>query len=240
MEMLGKMRNLKAVFFDADGTLVDHEECERLALVHLFRYIGIDYRDEFQRVFRPLDAELWTSAARGECPVRREDIPTYRFKVLFERLGIKFGDFARANDLFKEGLAATASLTAGAEEAVAALHAMGLTLCVVTNGLISLQRPRVANSKIGKYISQIIVSEEVGAFKPNPLIFTTLLERLCLAPENVIMVGDSLQNDILGAKNAGIKSVWYNPGRVKNDTEITPDYEIHNLTQVLEIIEVSE
>jgi FMN phosphatase YigB (HAD superfamily) len=49
------------------------------------------------------------------------------------------------------------------------------------------------------------------------------------------MIGDSLKNDIQGAKNANIKSVWYNPGHDKNETDILPDYEINNLLQLKDI-----
>ena len=112
------------------------------------------------------------------------------------------------------------------------LHNKSFLLCVVTNGLIELQKPRVINSEIGKFISHIIVSEEVGEYKPNPLIFTTLLNRIQLNPCDVIMIGDNLKNDIQGAKNAGIKSIWYNPEHMENRTDIIPDYEITDLFEL--------
>lgn len=227
---------LKAIFFDADGTLVDHEECERLALMHVFAGIGLPYRDEIQRVFRPLDAELWNGEIHGGGKIPPEEIPTYRFKCLFERVGVDFCDYARANELFKQGLAGATALIGGAAELIADLHGAGYVLCVVTNGLVELQLPRVANSEIGKFISEIIVSEEVGAPKPNPLIFRTLLARLGLNAGEVIMVGDSLKNDILGAKNAGIKACWFNPARAENRTGIAPDFEIDNLSRLQGII----
>jgi FMN phosphatase YigB (HAD superfamily) len=46
------------------------------------------------------------------------------------------------------------------------------------------------------------------------------------------MVGDSLKNDILGAKNANIKAIWYNPEQQRNESDITPDYEIANLLHI--------
>jgi len=116
------------------------------------------------------------------------------------------------------------------------LHSKEYLLCVVTNGLVKLQRPRVTNSKLNEFISHIIVSEEVGEHKPNPLIFNELLKRIRMNPCNVIMVGDSLKNDIQGAKNAGIKSVWYNPENYENKTDILPDYEINDLMQLNEML----
>ena len=226
------MDNLKALFFDADGTLVNHEECEKQALVYLFESIGENYKNEYQEVFRPLDHMLWDSESYNGNPVRTEDIPTFRFEIFFEKIKIRYDNYAKANDLFKIGLANAVALIENAEEIIEHFYHENYILCVVTNGLIELQRPRVTNSKIGKFISHIMVSEEVGAHKPNPLIFNTLLERICLRPENVIMIGDSLKNDIQGAKNADIKSVWYNPEHDKNETNILPDYEISNLSQL--------
>jgi len=225
-----------AVFLDADGTLVNHEMCEKQALVHMFTNIGIAYKNMYQEIFRPLDYQLWDSAADGTCPVSGEEIPVYRFKCLFERIGVQYNDCERANELFKEGLANSTALIENAVELVTALCDMGLILCVVTNGLVQLQKPRVVNSEIGRFISHIIVSEEVGAHKPNPLIFNELLGRLGLDADNVIMLGDSLKNDVQGAKNAGIKSIWFNPGRIINETAISPDYEIHNLLDAVGVI----
>jgi len=226
------MDNLKAIFFDADGTLVNHYECEKQALTYLFENIGIPYSDEYHDVFRPIDHALWDTLSYNGISVPRDKITTYRFKLLFDKCGIAYDDYFNANELFKIGLAGSVALINGAVEVVDYLHSKNYLLCVVTNGLIKLQRPRVANSEIGKFISHIIVSEEVGEHKPNPLIFNALLKKICLNPCDVIMIGDSIKNDIQGAKNAGIKSIWYNPEHAENKTDIAPDYEITNLLEL--------
>jgi len=226
------MYNPKAIFFDADNTLIDHRECEKQALIYLFNNMGMTYKSEYQDVFRPLDQKLWDCESYDGVPISREDIPVYRFKLFFEMINIVYHDHVKANDLFKIGLADSSALTENAEEIIEYLHDKGYILCVVTNGLTALQKPRVVNSKIGKFISHVIVSEEAGAHKPDPLIFYSMLNRLCLTSDDVIMVGDSLTNDIQGAKNAGIRAVWYNPGHAKNETDSVPDYEIDDLIQL--------
>lgn len=230
------MENIKAIFFDADDTLVDHKECERQALIHLFNNIGIEFKQEYQDIFRPLDEKLWDSVAHGTCLVPKEDIPTYRFKNFFDILEIKYTDYEKANRLFQEGLSNSVALLEGAEEIVKYLYEKNYKICIVTNGLIKLQKPRVINSNISKYLLEVIVSEEVGAFKPEPKIFNILLERIELNNNEVIMIGDSLKKDILGAKNANIKNVWYNPELEVNKTDITPDYEINNLDDIKNIL----
>ena len=226
------MDKIKAIFFDADGTIVDHKECEKQALAYLFDNIGIGYKDEYQDIFRPLDHELWDSESYDGVPVSRDDIPTYRFKLLFEKISIAYDDYVKANDLFKVGLANSVALMENADQVMEYLYDKNYVLCVVTNGLIELQRPRITNSTIARFVSHIIVSEEVGAHKPNPLIFNALLKRISLNPHDVIMIGDSLKNDIKGAKNANIKAIWFNPENHKNETDILPDYEINSLLQV--------
>jgi len=123
-----------------------------------------------------------------------------------------------------------------AEEIMQYLHEKNYKLYVVTNGLVKLQRPRVMNSRIAGYISDIIVSEEVGADKPDPKIFYTLLRKTNLNPKEVLVVGDSLDKDIKGAQNARIGSVWYNPECDVNITNIIPDYEISDLLELKKII----
>jgi len=226
------MDNLKAIFFDADGTLVDHKECERQALVYVFDNIGVSYKNEYHNIFRQIEQTIWDTGFYDCIHIPRENVFTYRFKILFEKLNINYEDYVKSNELFKIGLADSVALNNNAVKIVEYLHNKSFLLCVVTNGLIELQRPRVINSEIGKFISHIMVSEEVGEHKPNPLIFTTLLNRIQLNPCDVIMVGDSLKNDIQGAKNAGIKSIWYNPGHMENKTDIIPDYEITDLFEL--------
>ena len=230
------MDKYKALFFDADGTLVNHKECEKQALVYLFDHIGAAYKNEYQELFRPLDHMLWETGLHTDKPVPIESVPTYRFKVFFEEIDIKYDDYAKANELFKTGLANSSALIKNTETIIEYLYNRGYLLCVVTNGLTELQKPRISKSNIGKYISHIIVSEEVGEHKPNQLIFNTLLKRININPCDVLMIGDSLKNDIQGARNAGIKSVWYNPIHQTNKTEIIPDYEIDDLMQLKDML----
>ncbi|MBR6643946.1 MAG: YjjG family noncanonical pyrimidine nucleotidase [Lachnospiraceae bacterium] len=226
------LENIKAVFFDADNTLIDHRECEKQALLAVFQGIGVTYKEEYQTIFRPLDRRLWDSVAQGTCPVSRKEIPEYRFKVLFEQLGIEYQDYSRVNELFKEGLTSSSALMEHAEEIVQYLYEKKYRLYVVTNGKVNLQRPRVMNSNIAKFITDIIVSEEVGADKPSPKMFQVLLKRVNLTSKEVIMVGDSLDKDVQGAHNAGIRAVWFNQDECINDSGIVPEYEIRSLLEL--------
>ena len=79
-----ELDNIKAVFFDADDTILDHKQSEKEALIYLFNKIGEEYKEEYQDIFRPLDKKLWNSVRNNSNTVPKEDIPEYRFKELFK------------------------------------------------------------------------------------------------------------------------------------------------------------
>jgi HAD superfamily hydrolase (TIGR01662 family) len=86
----------------------------------------------------------------------------------------------------------------------------------------------------------VITSAAKGIRKPNPRIFQPVLAGWNLAPQNVAMVGDTLGADILGAKNAGLFSIWVTqfadtPGNRSHLDTIEPDLEIENLAQLLNV-----
>ena len=60
------------------------------------------------------------------------------------------------------------------------------------------------------FVDCLVVSEEVGAVKPEPAIFEEALNRLQSGAEEELMVGDSWKDDILSAHKVGIRAVWLN------------------------------
>ena len=69
---------------------------------------------------------------------------------------------------------------------------------------------KMKSSKIQHYFDQVITSESVGVKKPNPLIFEHALSVAKATKENSIMIGDSLEADIEGAINFGMKAIYFN------------------------------
>ena len=67
--------------------------------------------------------------------------------------------------------------------------------------------PVLDKFELRKYFDEIVLSYEVGMLKTNPKMFEHALSKLKLKKEDVIMVGDSMETDIKGANNAGIKPV---------------------------------
>lgn len=83
-------------------------------------------------------------------------------------------------------------------------------LGMLTNGAPDLQREKIKRAGLERYFDAIVISGEVGVGKPDPEVFSHLLERLDARPQETTMVGDSLPCDIIGAHRSGIRAVWVN------------------------------
>jgi HAD superfamily hydrolase (TIGR01662 family) len=119
-----------------------------------------------------------------------------------------------------------------------ALKQMGLRLGLVSNaGDAHDVDTLVDQNRLRPYFEQVIVSANVGVRKPNPRIFKLALDYFKVAPEATAMVGDTLGADVLGARNAGIASIWItrranrSDNRAHEDT-IQPDAVISRLSEL--------
>ena len=110
-------------------------------------------------------------------------------------------------------------------------------LALLSNGAPDLQREKIRGSRLGAYFNAILISGEIGVRKPEPEMFSLALDKLGVSANEAVMVGNRIDSDIVGAKNAGITAVWLNRDRVQNDTGIEPDLEISTLDQLSLICE---
>ena len=83
-------------------------------------------------------------------------------------------------------------------------HVLGL----VTNGAPDLQREKLAASGLESRFASTVISGELGIGKPDARIFDRALHELGVAAGDAVMVGDSLERDVAGARAAGLRSVW--------------------------------
>ena len=78
----------------------------------------------------------------------------------------------------------------------------------------------LTEKKLGHLFSSIIISDEVGVRKPSPDIFSVALTSLETDAKDTLFVGDSWEEDIVGAAKFGMDSVWINPGRTRHEETI--------------------
>ena len=83
-------------------------------------------------------------------------------------------------------------------------------LHIITNGFQEVQRKKLENASIASYFEHVIDSETAGVKKPNPHIFNFSLQKAEVEPQKAIMIGDSLEADVLGARAVGLHTLHYN------------------------------
>lgn len=118
------------------------------------------------------------------------------------------------------------------------LRRKGLRLALVSNMLLPgrLLAARLARAGALACFDSIVVSSDAGYMKPHPEIFRRALRETRLEPEEVLFVGDTYGQDIVGAKRVGLRTAWFNsrhePRALAQDDP--PDDEIAGLAELIE------
>jgi len=220
------------ILFDADGTLFDYEAAEAAALQAAFEQTGLTYGPTCLAAYQRVNQAVWRELELGL--ITPQALRVVRFSRLLNELGAP-ADAPALSERYVARLSEQAQLIAGAE---AVVRALGRTrrLAIITNGMRDVQRPRLARSAIADCFADLIISEEIGAAKPDPAFFDIALHRIGRPPRAaVLVVGDSLTSDIAGGHRSGIDTCWYNPGGAPNETDAPATYEIRALDDLLAI-----
>ncbi|CAK9275051.1 unnamed protein product [Sphagnum jensenii] len=206
-------RNLEAVFFDLDDTLVLTHAADTVAYkavqALVQQRIPLMNGDEMLKVFiAKFDVQPWDLTHQVE-------VTEWRARIWGEALksqGVEDMELARdMQHCFDEERMLSFQWVPGVEAMVRSLHAQGIKVGIITNGHFSVQRTKLKACKADQLFDMILVGGEEPNQKPHKDIFLKACKLTGSKPENSIMVGDNLKTDIQGAQNAGfLATVWVN------------------------------
>ena len=221
------------LFFDADGTLFDYNRAEATAFRKAFEYLKFQFEDGYLNVYQKINSQLWQALERHE--ITPAVLRVRRFELLLEALQLT-GSADDLNVAYVEQLGLCTDLIDGAYEVLQTLSKTS-RIAIVTNGLEAVQRSRLMHSTIQAFITELIISEEVGAAKPHAAFFDAAFARTGNPPRSdVLIIGDSLTSDMQGGVDYGIDSCWYNPEGELRPEGLSMTYEIEHLRELLEIL----
>lgn len=228
------MRRYDTVLLDADMTLLDFDRSEREALGRTLSRHGLPCTHEVEADYLKINRALWDAFGRGQ--IDQDFLVVERFAAL-GRIYPLAGDPRQINRDYMNELGEQAHLLPGAMEFCRGLRELGVTAAIATNGMPVAQRGRYTRTGLHEVVPHIFISMELGAQKPMPAFFDRVCEALGITQRrSVLMVGDSLSTDILGGNNAGIDTVWYNPGGLPLTGGAKPTYIAENYDKILEIV----
>jgi len=201
---------VKDIFFDLDHTLWDFDKNSMLAFKRVFKKFKITIEfDAFLKIYEPINIEYWKKYREDK--VSKENLRRGRLIDSFNFFDLiytteKIDEIA---DAYIQELPFDNHLFEGAVEILDYLI-LKYKLHIITNGFEEVQHKKLKNSGIDHYFSTVTTSEEVGLKKPNPKVFLTALNKANSFPTQSVMIGDSLEADILGANNIGMQTIFYN------------------------------
>ncbi|RYU80726.1 YjjG family noncanonical pyrimidine nucleotidase [Hymenobacter persicinus] len=218
------MKTYRHLFFDLDHTLWDFEKNADETLRHLFelhqlgRY-GTFGVEEFIGVYSSINHALWRLYQGNK--ISQQQLRAVRFTRTLTKLGVPENEVpATISQEFTNLLPRKAAVFPFTHEVLDYLQTK-YTLHLITNGFQDVQHIKLTSSGLTPYFQEVITSEHSGFLKPDRRMFAHALERTGATAAESLMIGDNLECDVLGAYNAGIDQVYFNPERRRHFTSVT-------------------
>ena len=225
------LNKYKYLLFDLDDTLLDFGKAQVLAFKKLLEDENIEYNDELFEQYETINKSLWRSFERGE--ISNKEVTRERFIRFFSLFGREV-DGSEVDNRYRGYLAEGNQLFDGIIEM---LEKLSLThkLYIASNGIGITQHTRLKNNNLNRYFEKIFISEEIGSKKPDREFFDFIFIKIGVKnKDEVLMIGDTLTSDILGANNIGIDSCLVDIHKISNP-EIVPTYKIEKTIDLLEL-----
>lgn len=220
---------IRTVLLDLDDTILDFHQSERVALAKTLAHFGIEPTEHALSRYHLLNQSQWKRLERGE--ITRDEVKVGRFQLLFDELGVTCSP-VDATAYYEDSVRECCFFLDGGKELLETLSA-DYRLYIVTNGTARVQENRIRLGNIAQYVDDVFISQYIGYEKPQKEFFDHCFAHIPdFRREETVIVGDSLSSDMRGGKNAGIRTVWYNPQHGEDSAGVHPDYVVHTLEEI--------
>jgi len=228
-----KFTNKTDIFFDLDHTLWDFERNSALTFETIFRKHAINVNlTDFLKHYVPVNMKYW--ALYREDKIDQATLRYKRLKEVFDLVPFQVSDadIHLISEEYIKYLPTFNHLFDGAIEALDYLKPK-YNLHIITNGFQEVQNGKLKNAKIEHYFTTVTNSEMAGVKKPNPKIFEFALQLAKAEKSNSLMVGDSLEADMEGAKNIGLDALFFNETKTEEPHSFPQIYHLSELKNIL-------
>jgi putative hydrolase of the HAD superfamily len=240
---------IRALLFDVNGTLIDIETDEWMeeayrAVAHFLTYQGIalhrgEVRDLYFRIMKEQFAES------------REVYPEFDVVAVWREVLRRYStayttslgpEKLRQMPLFlaelQRGISRKRLLAFPQTQETLAQLKTRYRLAVVSDAQSAYGLPELRAVGLAEYFAPIIISGDYGYRKPDSRLFHTALSELQVAPEEAIYIGNDRFRDVLGARQAGMKTILFCPnGNPGGSPETEPDYILYQFSDLPRAIE---
>ena len=198
----------KGIFIDIDDTLLDYIPCCREA----FEAALPEHPEHFD-LFFSISGRLFSEAKHGMHTIA-EVMELYP-KEFIATIGYPDSAVDPFKHAFRAAWGKTHTLVPGAREMLERLQSKGYRLFAASNSFGHLQRSRLEQAGILSFFEDTFISMDIGYDKPDIRFYQEALRRAGLQAHEVLMIGDSMTTDVIGAQNAGMDALFFD--RQKDD-----------------------
>lgn len=227
----------KNLFFDLDDTLWAFSLNARDTFEEMYlKYRYGRFFDSFQHfyaLYQRRNVELWEEYGNGQ--VTKEELNRQRFLYPLQVVGAEDAALAKSfSDDFFAVIPTKSRLMPHAREVLEYLSPK-YNLYILSNGFQELQCHKMRSSGIDGFFRKVVLSDDIGVLKPWPEIFHFALSATQSELRDSLMIGDSWENDITGAKRVGMHQAFYNAAG-KTELPFQPTYQLSDLKELMQIL----
>jgi putative hydrolase of the HAD superfamily len=227
----------KHIFFDLDHTIWDFDKNAEETLHELYgayrlKELGLHSADLFIETYTRNNHQLWAEYHVGK--ITKTELREARFKKTFLDLGLHPDVIPVGfEDDYVKLCPTKINLFPHAHETLQYLRTK-YTLHLISNGFRESQDIKISGTNLGSYFQHIIISEEVGANKPDKAIFEHALNLAGTTKSESLMIGDSLEADVRGALDFGMDAIYFNPAGLEKPVDVP--VQINQLKELILIL----
>ncbi|MGA3036781.1 MAG: HAD family hydrolase [Vulcanimicrobiaceae bacterium] len=234
------IRDLGAVVFDLDDTLHNDTHAYQSAACDVAEEIGKAHNVSAQTIFDSYiehTSRYWRALSAEHLNTPIADSRYELWAAALRSVGIDDDATTQAAARrYGERRRSYYTPFPGTLELLDALHERGLKLGLITNGFAETHYEKLELLGLGASFDAVICADEVGMVKPDPKIFLHACELLATPPSRSVMVGDRYFRDIVGARSAGLFTVYIDVHSEPIPPNEAPDVRVKGIQEVLKVL----
>lgn len=232
----------KYLIFDVDDTLLDFYPAFSTAQGNIAEKLGIELSKEYYETDDKCDWRAWEECRLDKTEEKdvQESYHVYYYQYLrkhFEYLSEAYGKVCDVQELVECYLKSISSSKAIKEPDTLSVYtklSKKYKLVLATNGIERVQKERLFDFL--PYTYKLYISEAIGLIKPTEDFYNYIMSDLKCRVDECLMIGDSITNDIVGAKSIGMNVCYYNvKGKIKPENLLV-DYEVNSINDLVQIL----
>lgn len=188
---------------------------------------------EFSKRYHKHNEEVWGMYRKKQ--IRKHELRIERFRRLLNDYDMKDEGFIQEiSSYYIEHSPRKPILVKDAKEILDYLSP-NYSLYIISNGFYEAQCQKLISSNIADYFKKVFTSEKIGDSKPSRYFFEYTIKTCNAKKTDSLVIGDDLDNDIIGAMKFGLDQIWLNPQETVGQLE--PTYTIKGLNEIKNILQ---